>query len=735
MPPRRSALVAFVALLSLGGTTSGSAATTRWHRGLMGPSRAAPAADVARDFVARHATRLGLDRVDLSPDARVIPWRGHQIVRFGQVYEGLEVFDRVVVVRLDRTGRVRTVVTDAARGVDVVPVPLVDADEAADHAAAAFGVYRLGAPTLALGIVDDGATGLLAWRVEATWDLRRWRILVDALTGKVLHRRSLATGATGRVYAQNPVSTPIPELLTLPDLPLDATTLDGDWVTVYRYVDGDSTSVSALEDLTLDQTAVADATGNFDYPPTTDATADFDDSFTEVNLYYHVNDHYAYFRDQHGYSTTRPYVAIANLGSSAGTPYENAFFTPVQWNGSEAYGVFLGQANTVDLGYDGDVIRHEFSHSVVHELTNMAYGPMALPVYDVFGANSGPSAIHEGMADYFPCTVTDDPVMGEYSLAAMGAPRTQLNDKTCPASIIGEGHADGEVWGGTVWAIRVELADADLADSLLYGALATLTSQATFQDYAFAIQDTAAAMVGDGDLTQAQADALDGVLDERGMLACGRALTMQDEEPQVLINQFTYGYIAQMFGQSCDQVRAMGFPPLPLLFQFKMTVPANATSLDFSISFQPFTDLNYDIYVRRGDLVGFQMVPVMGGYFSLPEAITFDHHFGPLTTNYTNVPLTTDGNPTLVPGTDYYFAVVNKNCDIGTATVTTDVETGVTQPDAGILPDSGVTPDASGTPPDNPKDGCSCAHGGTAPPPAGLLVLLVLLGWIRRRRR
>jgi len=673
--------------------------------------------------------------VGLSAEARVIPWRGHKIVRFAQQYEGLEVFGRVVVVRLDRAGRVRTVITDANLQLDVVPAPLVDLDEAAGYAAIPFGVSRLGAPNATLGVFDDGAHGLLAWRVEATWELRRWRIFVDALTGKVIHRRSLATGAEGRVYAENPVATPTTSMMTLGNLPAAETHLNGDWVTVFHYVDGDTSQVAAIEDLTLDQTAVADLNGDFDYPPTTDASAHFDDPFTEVNAYYHVDDMYTYFRDNHGYSTNHEYVSVANLGTGPGQPYNNAYFTPVMWNGAQAYGLFLGQDATVDLGYDGDVIRHELTHSVVHDLTNMNYGFQALPVYDTLGANTGPSAIHEGMADYFACTVTDDPVLGEYSLAAMGGgARNQLNSLTCPGSVQGEGHADGEVWGGAAWALRIEVGDAALADSMLYGSLATLTSNATFQDYAFAIQDAAAAMVGDGDLTQVQADAVDSVLDMRGMLTCGRAIDMSDGGTKTLINTYTYGALAQLTGQSCDGIRGMGFPALPLLFQFKATVPANATAVSFDISFSPALDVSYDVFIRRGELVGFQLVSIFGG-FSLPEPIAFDSHFGPLTTGAQTITLGQGGVLPLEPGADYYFAVVNKNCDQGTVDITVDVETGTTQPDAGVS-DGGPTPDASGTDPgDNPKDGCGCTHGGNTPPPAGLLLLLLLMaGWIRRRR-
>ncbi len=694
--------------------------------------------EVARDYVTTNTARLGLGRVEISTQARVIAWRGHSIVRFSQQYEGLEVFGRVVVVRVDRTGSVRTVVTDANDHLDVVPLALVTADEARGYAAFPFGVARLGAPDAELGIYDNGGHGLLVWRVEATYNLRRWRIFVDAVTGQVIYHRSLATDAAGRVYAQNPVATPTDELLTLENLPATETHLNGDYVTVYRYVDGNTSSVSAIEDLTLDQTATTDASGNFDYPPTTEATAIFDDAFAEVNVYYHVDDMYAYFRDAHGYSTWHEYVAVANLGNGAGVAYENAYFTPVSWNGAQAYGMFMGQANTVDLGYDGDVIRHEFTHSVVHDLTNMGYGPAALPVYDTFGANPGPSAIHEGMADYFACTVTDDPVMGEYSLAAMGAPRTQLNGLACPGSVQGEGHADGEVWGGAVWAIRVELGDATLADSLMYGSLATLTSNATFQDYAIAIQEAAATMVADGDLTQAQSDGVDGVLQQRGMTTCGRALDMVDGDTKTLINNFTYGSVAQMMGNTCEGIRGMGLPALPLLFQFKMSVPANATALTFTINFVAAMDAQYDVYIRRTELVGFSLVPIFGGVFYLPEAETYDHHFGPLTSANQEITLGLNGALPLEAGADYYFAVVNKNCDQGNVDVTMDLSTGSGPgPDAGTTPDASLTPDA-GTGDPTPKDGCGCSYsgrgsGGSAP--ASLLLMLGVLGLLLRRRR
>ncbi|MFH2007494.1 MAG: hypothetical protein ABI333_12990 [bacterium] len=738
MSLKRAALVALIAAASLlAGATTAHASMTRWYRGQFGPATTDPAAQVARDFVAQHAQRLGLDRVQLAPDPRVIDWRGHRIVRFAQEYEGLPVFTTVVVVRLDRQGRVRTVVTDAHRALDVITTPVTSAAEAHVTAAWQFGLDRLGAPKIELGVLPGSRHGRLVWRVEGSQQLRRVAVFVDALTGQPRMVSNLSYDAEGRVYRENPTSTPATELLTLGNLPVASTHLNGDYITTFRYVDGSASGAGSIEELTLDQTATADGNGDFDYQPTTDASAHFDDSFAEVNVYWHADDMYTYYRDQHGYSTSHEYVSLANVGSSAGSPYENAFFTPIQWNGSQAYGLFMGQANTVDLGYDGDVIRHEFSHSVIHDLTNMGYGPAALPVYDTLGANPAPSAIHEGMADFFACTVTDDPVMGEYSLDALGgSSRNQVNTLTCPGSMVGEGHADGVVWGGAAWAVRTELGDAATADSMLYGALATLSSYATFKDYAVAVQDVAAAMVTDGDITQAQADAVTNVLDVRGMSTCGRAIDMRDNQPLLLTNTFTYGAIAQMMGSACQNIRSMGFPALPLLYQFRMPVGANATTLSFTIEFSPATDLRYDIFVRRGDLVRFELVSVYG-QFSLPDPSEFDHHFGTLTAASQTITFNANSSPPLVPGVDYYFAITNENCDQGFATITVDTDSVATHNDAGVG-DGSVSGDASGTDAgpgtDDPKSGCSCTQPGPSTPPLSLLFFALVLGWIIRRR-
>ncbi|MDD2999478.1 MAG: M36 family metallopeptidase, partial [Candidatus Riflebacteria bacterium] len=78
-------------------------------------------------------------------------------------------------------------------------------------------------------------------------------------------------------------------------------------------------------------------------------------------------------------------------------------------------------------------------------------------------------AINEGQADYFACTVTDDPLLGEWAVAKMGKPYLRIleNDLHYPQDIQGEVHADGKIWGAVLWDIRKALGK-DVSDMLIY---------------------------------------------------------------------------------------------------------------------------------------------------------------------------------------------------------------------------------------------------------------------------
>ena len=94
-----------------------------------------------------------------------------------------------------------------------------------------------------------------------------------------------------------------------------------------------------------------------------------------------------------------------------------------------------------DTSLDTDVIFHEYTHAVINELV---------------GADQSATfeAINEGTADYFSSSFLDDAVMAEYA-AKIFRSRTSFlrrtdNRNRWPDNVVGECHADGNIWSGAL---------------------------------------------------------------------------------------------------------------------------------------------------------------------------------------------------------------------------------------------------------------------------------------------
>ncbi len=689
----------------------------RWFTRLATPANVGttgPVVPHTKAYLTRRAAALALDGVDLVAASRVVTWRGHPVVRFHQRYEGLPVFGRGAVVRLDRMGRVSTVVSFAARDLRLVPLHTVLSAEAHETAAGLWAKSRLGNPELELGVLDDGRGGQLVWRVDGNLATGRVRTFVDAVTGQPLRTFSLARHAPGRVYRSNPVATPTPEILELGNITGDGTHLEGRAGAVYHYVSG---SVEDFPTLELDQLATSDGTGFF-YSPSP-AVVRFDDPFTEVNLYYHMDRIDSYFRDVHGHTPFRTLMVVANYGEGAGVPYDNAFSTPIT---TQTHGLFFGQGTNVDYGWDGDVVYHEFGHFVIDELTQMGY---LEALFDAWGMHFAPGGLHEGLADYFSSTVMDESTTGEYAMGAMGA-RDLVNDLVCPDDVFGEPHEDGRIIGGVTWEIRETLGASNLADALMFGALTLLTPTATFADFAAALNDTAATMQADGDLTQAQSDSVAAVLDARGMTQCGRNLPL-DNGIERTTHPFGFDWLAGVANSDCESLRVLGVW-LPGAFQYRIDVPSDAQQLTVRLRQSPNDRLLTRVLLRRDDPIEYVVQPVIMG-LSVVFPQQFDHEFGEFEDDELSVTVDVNSDPPLQPGQTYYVAVLHQNCPDSEQIISASTSTEAPTPDGGIGDDA--TTDAT----DTPSKGCGCATTGDTPPlPLLLLLGMTLLLAIRRRR-
>ncbi|GAA0522849.1 M36 family metallopeptidase [Deinococcus depolymerans] len=156
----------------------------------------------------------------------------------------------------------------------------------------------------------------------------------------------------------------------------------------------------------------------------------------------------------------------------------------------------------VDDAEDGEVIVHEYGHAV-----HAAQVPG-------FGSSLEAGSIGEAFGDYLALTV------GEAVAGANGAPirapitciadwdavsyttatphclRRTDTDKHYPEAVVGEVHADGEIWSRALWDIRQGLKDVRRADRIIINAQFRFAPDTSFAAAAQHTVDTAQAMYG-----------------------------------------------------------------------------------------------------------------------------------------------------------------------------------------------------------------------------------------------
>jgi len=229
------------------------------------------------------------------------------------------------------------------------------------------------------------------------------------------------------------------------------------------------------------------------------------DKCAEISMYYHASKIYDYVRsiytkinsDEEFYlqnnNEEKPLNVISNFvmprmsfssmediqalmqGENDLAPFDNAFFTqeqPMMTMLLEQFGVngdllVFGQGTKADLGYDGDVVYHEFGHATIYTT-----GIMGLEFTDKYGITVEPGALHEGMADTFAFIMTDNTCTGEYAskgFADAGAAsqmdievvdgkeiycmRSALNKNKVFENFVGEAHFDGQPLLASNWDI------------------------------------------------------------------------------------------------------------------------------------------------------------------------------------------------------------------------------------------------------------------------------------------
>ncbi|MDA3863109.1 MAG: hypothetical protein PF689_04490, partial [Deltaproteobacteria bacterium] len=671
-----------------------------------------------------------------------------QITTFNQYHQGIKVYGKTVKIESTSGDQVR-IWGNTSKKINIKPLSgIISPVKAILAVEKAYNTIIPLNQNLEMVILPF-RTQAVAYIVNLYQNFKVFRVFVDAHDGTILMKTKGWFDSYGRVFLIDPARTPDASDVILNNLTADATYLDGyeGIFQVYNCLEAPEDSMMGtpnVEEADLESIPTSDASGNYLYDP--DTGLNYTEYAGAVNLYYHVDRMYTHFNSL-GYEIPNLIQIVANLHTTAdGTsqPYENAYFTP---STNQTFDIITaGQGETIDLAYGGDVIMHEFSHSVIYHVAI----DLNVAQFDRNGMNRMPLGIHEGLADYFPASLNNSSVMGEWALNQIqeGAARDLANnDKVCPDDMVGEEHMDGEIIGAATWAIRDILGGTgERSDELLYATLLRLNSASTYKDFYDSLVISVEDAISNSTITQQEGDDILTISQSKGLDICGRSIPLDQTRTNAT---FGLDQLGQMMGGDCAQMRSFLSTQsitLPTLFQYNIDIPEGTTSLTFNINFtsmSPGNDLQYKIFGRKDEMIGYDLVNVYGG-FMLPSAKDYDKSWpasGDFTNDATSFTWTLQDVPPLPVGAEVYFAVTYANCPTTQLEVSAELsDEPVENPDAGVdadIEDDTIEDDSGNNNATDSEDGCKCSSvGGKKSGNTHLFLLsLAILGLTIFRRK
>ena len=375
------------------------------------------------------------------------------------------------------------------------PDRIIDAEAAIGAAAKALGPISLRRPATARRVVWPAAAAYRAWLVDLPLNPLplTLRAVVHAGTGRTTGWTRLDRSLNrAEVYETNPVTSDLADV-ELPWLLPDSEVLEGLYADVARCRVRDG-------ECRQRRTALADADGDFRYPPDDD-DGSLQDPFAEVSAYWHVNRIRGVFRELglplEALPGLQVWVNLADMDNAAYSPAE-----PM---------LLLGQGER-DFAYDGDIVYHEYTHGVVSvtaELQSVSGGDEQ--VFDYL-----PGALNEGLADQFSTALSGNPRLGEYAggYGLDGEVRTMEGDARCPDDQIGEEHQDSQPWAQALWEVLGTLGQERFF-TLSWSVLTTLLPDSGPADAAVVLQ-----LLAEEELPAADATAIAAALEGHGLERC-----------------------------------------------------------------------------------------------------------------------------------------------------------------------------------------------------------------------
>ena len=380
--------------------------------------------------------------------------RGVQHVKYQQFANGLPVIGAEVTVHIDRANRVQMVNGSYYPEIDVeTTAPSILEEAAVEAVLNILDVEDHSVPQVEFVIFPRGESYIRAYRVtlHTKKPLGDWVFFIDASTGDVIDHYNAINFVRGKGYLYNTNPRRDATLVTADLFELDdSKTLSGTYFKIKNAVEGG-------------ERAPTTGPQEYDFLYADPADTHFD----EVMVYYHLSKVAKFFRNLGFAEHNEQMLAHVHVPNPYnGNPnYDNAYFSPFE------HAIYFGDGDELnDLAQEAAVIYHEYSHSVVDAIQPLMATPEA-------------GALHEGYADYFACSLTNDPKIGEFAVGELGGEflRDLRNQRTYETITRTDVHEDGEIWGTTCWKIR-EVLGRRVTDLLLYGGLWYLPANASFAD-------------------------------------------------------------------------------------------------------------------------------------------------------------------------------------------------------------------------------------------------------------
>ena len=416
---------------------------------------------------------------------------------FEQRYRGIPIYDTQVAVHFNQAGEIVAVNNGYKPDIALRSVrPLVSRENAIGLVNAALDRVDMSKSLAKLVIYGETGDFALAWQVVIPTDGKTWEAFVDARNGALLSEPrdiNRYLEGTGQVFIVNAIVATRDNSLRDNNDAASAVPASAYTIVPLHDLFGNGFLDGPYASSSKTKKRATNPAGSFIFDRS-------DDGFSETMGYYYLDYTERYIQSL-GFNNVNNRQQVFSVNR---LKIDNSFYSP------QSKDITLGLGG-VDDAEDADVIVHEYGHSIQD---NQVPG---------FGSSLEAGSMGEGFGDYLAGTVGaqfsggfQDVCLAEWdatSYSSTNPPCLRRLDsaKHYPENVVGEVHADGEIWSAALWQIRESVGPAR-SDKAVIAAHFLLAPNASFNQGANAIV-TAAINLG---YTNHQVNVIRNILRDRG---------------------------------------------------------------------------------------------------------------------------------------------------------------------------------------------------------------------------